>query len=188
MPSKIDGLRPPRIGRYTPGVIPKTRCARSSDGVSIAYQVMGDGPPDLVWVPGWISQLEAAWDEPTMARFFERLASFSRLILFDKRGTRLSDRVSEDKLPSLETRMDDVRTVCDAIGTEQAAPLGVSEGAPMCLLFAASIRPERPPSFCSAATPVDNKHEITSGDSRLSGTTHSSRRSSATGAARSGWM
>ena len=73
-----------------------------------------------------------------MARFFERLASFSRLILFDKRGTGLSDRVSEDKLPSLETRMDDVRTVCDAIGTEQAALLGVSEGAPMCLLFAAT--------------------------------------------------
>ena len=123
---------------YTPGVIPKTRYARASDGVSIAYQVIGDGPRDLVWVPGWISNVEAAWAEPTMARFFERLASFSRLILFDKRGTGLSDRVPQAELPSLETRTDDVRSVCDAIGSEHAALLGVSEGAPMCLLFSAT--------------------------------------------------
>ena len=70
------------------------RYAIAPDGVSIAYQVIGDGPRDLVWVPGWISHLEAAWEEPTLARFFERLASFSRLILFDKRGTGLSDRVA----------------------------------------------------------------------------------------------
>jgi pimeloyl-ACP methyl ester carboxylesterase len=89
-------------------------------------------------VPGWISNVEAAWGEPTMARFFERLASFSRLILFDKRGTGLSDRVPESALPSLETRMDDVRSVCDAAGSERAALLGVSEGAPMCALFAAT--------------------------------------------------
>ncbi|HEY0492940.1 MAG TPA: alpha/beta fold hydrolase, partial [Candidatus Dormibacteraeota bacterium] len=119
-------------------VIPETRYARASDGVSIAYQVLGDGPRDLVWVPGWISHVEAAWDEPTMARFFTRLASFSRLILFDKRGTGLSDRVSEDRLPTLEQRMDDVRSVCDAAGSERAALFGVSEGAPMCLLFAAT--------------------------------------------------
>src|SRR5205823_4862226 len=123
---------------YTPGVIPKTRYARASDGVSIAYQVIGDGPRDLVWVPGWISNVEAAWGEPTMARFFERLASFSRLILFDKRGTGLSDSVPDAELPSLETRTDDVRSVCDAIGSEQVTLLGVSEGAPMCLLFAAT--------------------------------------------------
>ena len=123
---------------YTPVVIPKTRYARASDGVSIAYQVIGDGPRDLVWVPGWISHLEAAWEEPTMARFFERLAAFSRLILFDKRGTGLSDRVTEAQLPTLEQRMDDVRTVCDAAGSERAALFGVSEGAPMCLLFAAT--------------------------------------------------
>ena len=81
--------------------------------------MIGDGPRDLVWVPGWISNVEAAWGEPTMARFFERLASFSRLILFDKRGTGLSDRVPDSELPSLETRTDDVRSVCDAIGSEQ---------------------------------------------------------------------
>lgn len=123
---------------YTPSVTPKTRYATASDGVSIAYQVIGEGPRDLVWVPGWISHVEAAWDEPTMARFFERLASFSRLILFDKRGTGLSDRVPESELPTLETRMDDVKSVCDAIGSERAALLGVSEGAPMCVMFAAT--------------------------------------------------
>ena len=116
----------------------QTRYATASDGVSIAYQVLGEGPRDLVWVPGWISHVEAAWDEPTMARFFERLASFSRLILFDKRGTGLSDRVIDTQLPTLEQRMDDVRTVCDAVDSERAALLGVSEGAPMCLLFAAT--------------------------------------------------
>jgi class 3 adenylate cyclase len=114
----------------------------SPDGVSIAYQVVGDGPRDLVWVPGWVSHLEAAWDEPTEARFFTRLASFCRLILFDKRGTGLSDRVPESQLPSLETRMADVLTVCDAAGSERAALFGSSEGAPMCALFAATY-PER---------------------------------------------
>ncbi len=122
--------------------MPATRYARTADGVSIAYQVVGDGPLDLIWVPGWVSHLEVAWEEPTLARFFERLASFSRLILFDKRGTGMSDRVPEDKLPTLETRMDDLRSVCDAVGSERAALLGVSEGAPMCILFAATY-PER---------------------------------------------
>ena len=126
------------LTRYTPGVIPKTRYARAADGVSIAYQVLGDGPRDLVWVPGWISHVEAAWEEPTLARFFERLAGFSRLILFDKRGTGLSDRVADTQLPTLEQRMDDVRSVCDAVGSKRSALFGVSEGAPMCLLFAAT--------------------------------------------------
>jgi pimeloyl-ACP methyl ester carboxylesterase/plasmid stabilization system protein ParE len=119
-------------------VAPSTRYAKAPDGVSIAYQVVGDGPRDLVWVPGWVSHVEAAWDEPTMARFFERLANFSRLILFDKRGTGLSDRVPESALPTLETRMDDVHAVCDAAGSERAALFGVSEGAPLCVLFAAT--------------------------------------------------
>jgi class 3 adenylate cyclase len=119
-------------------VIPKTRYAKAPDGVSIAYQELGDGPGDLVWVPGWVSHLEAAWEEPTMARFFERLASYSRLILFDKRGTGLSDRVPDSELPTLETRMGDVQAVCDAVGSERSALLGVSEGAAMCLLFAAT--------------------------------------------------
>jgi class 3 adenylate cyclase len=117
---------------------PETRYAKAPDGVSIAYQVVGDGPRDLVWVPGWISHLEAAWEEPTLARFFEHLASFCRLILFDKRGTGMSDRVVESELPTLETRMTDVLSVCDAVGSERAALLGVSEGAPMCVLFAAT--------------------------------------------------
>ena len=119
-------------------VTPETRYARTADGVAIAYAVLGDGPRDLVAVPGWVSHLEVAWEEPTLARFYDRLASFSRLIIFDKRGTGLSDRVPEHELPSLETRMDDLRTVCDAVGSSQAALLGVSEGASLSLLFAAT--------------------------------------------------
>ena len=118
--------------------MPQTRYATAPDGVSIAYQVIGDGPRDLVWVHGWISHVEASWEEPTLAAFFERLASFCRLIQFDKRGTGLSDRVPIDQLPTLEQRMADVLTVCDAVGAEKPALLGVSEGAPLCLLFAAT--------------------------------------------------
>ena len=114
---------------------PATKYA-SSGGVSIAYQVLGDGPLDLVLVPGWVSNLDVFWEEPAVERFFRRLASFSRLILFDKRGTGLSDRVVD--LPSLEVRMDDVRAVLDAVGSEHAALFGYSEGGPMCALFAAT--------------------------------------------------
>jgi class 3 adenylate cyclase len=117
---------------------PKTQYATAPDGVSIAYQVVGDGPRDLVWVPGWISHVEAVWEEPSLARFFERLASFSRLILFDKRGTGMSDRVPVAELPTLEQRMADILTVCEAVGAERPALLGVSEGAPLCMLFAAT--------------------------------------------------
>ena len=109
--------------------------ARSS-GVNIAYQVCGDGPLDLVFVMGWVSHLEYFWKEPSFARFLARLASISRLILFDKRGTGLSDPVSH--LPTLEQRMDDVRAVLDAVGSRRAVLLGVSEGGPMCSLFAAT--------------------------------------------------
>src|ERR671922_3043249 len=108
-------------------MVPETRYARSGD-VNIAYQVVGEGPLDLVYVPGWVSNVELMWEEPAMARFLGRLASFSRLILFDKRGTGLSDRVSNDRLPTLEERMDDVRAVLDAIGSERAAVFGASEG------------------------------------------------------------
>jgi pimeloyl-ACP methyl ester carboxylesterase len=117
----------------------ETRYARSGD-VSVAYQVVGDGPCDLVLVPGGISHVEAIWDEPAHARSLRRLASFSRLILFDKRGTGLSDPVAT--CPMLETRMDDVRAVMDAAGSERATVLGVSEGGPMSALFAATY-PER---------------------------------------------
>jgi pimeloyl-ACP methyl ester carboxylesterase/class 3 adenylate cyclase len=115
--------------------------ARSGD-VNIAYQVIGDGPLDLVFVMGWVSHLEYFWREPHFARFLFRLASFSRLILFDKRGTGLSDRVPIDQLPTLEERMDDVRAVMQAAGSERAALCGVSEGGPMCSLFAATY-PEK---------------------------------------------
>ena len=120
---------------------PETRYAKSGE-VSIAYQVIGDGPLDLVLVMGWVSNLDYYWEEPSFARFLRRLGSFSRLILFDKRGTGLSDRVPLSDLPTLEQRMDDVRAVMDAVGSERAALMGISEGAPMCLLFAATY-PER---------------------------------------------
>ena len=122
-------------------VQPTTRYARSGS-VSIAYQVVGDGPRDIVSVGGWVSHLEAGWDEPRQARFRRRLASLGRLILFDKRGTGMSDRVADRDLPTLEQRMDDVRAVMDAAGCERAAIVGQSEGACMAMLFAATY-PER---------------------------------------------
>src|SRR5258708_16867879 len=113
--------------------------ARSGD-VSIAYQVVGDGPVDLVLVLGWLSHLAYVWELPAMAGFLNRLASFSRLILFDKRGCGMSDRVHP--LPTLEQRMDDVRAVLDAAGSKKAALIGISEGGVMSALFAATY-PER---------------------------------------------
>jgi len=118
---------------------PETRYAKSGD-VHIAYQVTGTGPFDLVWVPGFISNVELQWDFPEAPRFISRLASFCRVIRFDKRGTGLSDRVVG--VPTLEQRMDDVRAVMDAVGTQQAALFGMSEGGPMSILFAATY-PER---------------------------------------------
>jgi pimeloyl-ACP methyl ester carboxylesterase/class 3 adenylate cyclase len=120
-------------------VEPETRYARSGD-VSIAYQVHGEGPFDLAWVPGSISNIELLRDDPERAPFFARVASFCRLILFDKRGTGASDQVAG--IADLETRMDDVRAVMDAAGSERAAVVGVSEGGPMSILFAATY-PER---------------------------------------------
>lgn len=120
-------------------MLPTTRYAKSG-GVNIAYQTLGDGPRDLVVVPGWVSNIDVFWEEPSMARLFTRLASFSRLILFDKRGTGLSDRVND--MPSLEVRMDDVRAVMDAVDSKRAALFGYSEGGAMCALFAATY-PDR---------------------------------------------
>ena len=119
-----------------PGTISYTR----SGDVNIAYQVTGAGPIDLVLVPGFFSHLETYWDHPDIAAMFERLGSFARLIRFDKRGTGLSDR--SVGMPDLEQRMDDVRAVMDAAGSERAALFGYSEGGPMCALFAATY-PER---------------------------------------------
>jgi pimeloyl-ACP methyl ester carboxylesterase len=114
---------------------PETRYAKSGD-VHIAYQVIGSGPLDLVFVPGFVSNVEASWDNAARAGFFRRLASFCRLILFDKRGTGMSDRSSQ--IFSLEQRMADLQAVMDDIGSERAALLGISEGGPMSILFAAS--------------------------------------------------
>lgn len=119
-------------------VRPTTRYARSGD-VSIAYQVVGEGPFDLVFVPGAVSHVDLIWDDPERAAFFGRLASFSRLIVLDKRGTGASDPAP---IADLETRIDDVRAVMDAAGSARAAVMGVSEGGPMSLLFAAT-HPER---------------------------------------------
>ena len=120
-----------------------THYARSGD-LRIAYQVVGEGPIDLVFVPGFISHLDHYWDQPALAHFLNRLGSFSRLILFDKRGTGLSDRLGN--LPSLEERMDDVRAVLDAVGSKRAALFGISEGGAMSVLFAATY-PERTQSL-----------------------------------------
>jgi pimeloyl-ACP methyl ester carboxylesterase len=115
--------------------VPVTKYARSGD-VHIAYQVVGAAAPDFILVPGWVSHIEYAWQEPSYSNFLRRLSSFTRLILLDRRGTGLSDRVAE--LPTLEQRMDDVRAVMDAAGSERAVLCGISEGGPMCMLFAAT--------------------------------------------------
>lgn len=123
--------------------IPRTRYARTVDGVHVAYQVLGDGP-DLVVSQGWISNVDLQWSVPAARSFFERLASFSRVIVFDKRGVGLSDRGIG--WPTLEERMDDLRAVLEAVDSERAHLLGESEGGPMSLLFAASF-PERTTSL-----------------------------------------
>ncbi|OSI78925.1 adenylate/guanylate cyclase domain-containing protein [Bradyrhizobium canariense] len=118
---------------------PITQYAKSGD-VHIAYQNFGSGPINVVMVPGFVSNVENYWEQPDFARFLRRLSSYARVVTFDKRGTGGSDRVSE--LPGLDIRMDDLRAVMDAAGMEQAALLGISEGAPLSVLFAATY-PER---------------------------------------------
>jgi pimeloyl-ACP methyl ester carboxylesterase len=117
---------------------PAIRYARSGD-VHVAYQVVGDGPVDIVWVEGSFTNRHVMWEQPSYRRFVERLGSFARVILFDKRGMGLSDRV---QVGTLEERMDDVRAVMDAAGSERAALIGESEGGPLSMLFAAA-HPER---------------------------------------------
>jgi DNA-binding winged helix-turn-helix (wHTH) protein/pimeloyl-ACP methyl ester carboxylesterase len=119
--------------------LPDVHYAASGD-IRIAYQVIGDGPNDLIYVPGWVSHLDYGWEAPLVADFYRQLASFSRLILFDKRGTGLSDRAYG--LPTIEQRMDDVRAVLDAAGSRKAAILAMSEGGGMAISFAAAF-PER---------------------------------------------
>ena len=118
---------------------PETHYAKSGDNY-IAYQVMGEGPFDLVFVPGFVSHLDLQMQWPLAVNFFKQLASFCRLIRFDKRGTGLSDRTGP--IPTIEERMDDVRAVMDAAGSERAALLGFSEGGSMSIVFAATY-PQR---------------------------------------------
>lgn len=129
---------------------PRTRYVENG-GVNIAYQVVGDGPLDLVFVMGWVSHLEYFWTEPRFARFLHRLSSFARLVLLDKRGTGLSDRVPLNQLPTIEQRMEDVHAVMDAIGSERAVLCGVSEGGCMSAVFAATY-PERAAGLVMIAT------------------------------------
>jgi class 3 adenylate cyclase len=135
-------------------VTPPVQYAASGD-LDIAYQVLGEGPPDLIWVAGAITHLDVLWDHPGYRRFYEQLASFSRVILFDKRGMGLSERV---RVGTLEERMDDVRAVLDAAGSERAVLAGASEGGPMSMLFAASY-PERTQALVLAGAEV--KEETT---------------------------
>jgi pimeloyl-ACP methyl ester carboxylesterase/DNA-binding winged helix-turn-helix (wHTH) protein len=120
-----------------PAIAPDVHYARSAD-VNIAYQVVGSGRRDIVFVMGWVSHLEYFWTEPSFARFLLRLAANARLILFDKRGTGRSDPVPVSAMPTLEQRLDDVRAVMEAVGSSRAVLMGVSEGGPLCSLFAAT--------------------------------------------------
>ena len=131
----------PDVGTVSADAAGDVSYARSGD-IRIAYQVVGDGPVDLVLVHGWVCTFQPGWEYPKLAAFYRRLASMGRLILFDKRGTGLSDRVSPERLPDLETRMDDVRAVLDSVGSERAVLLGLSEGGAMSTLFAAT-HPQR---------------------------------------------
>src|SRR5918998_1401634 len=127
----------------------------------IAYPVLGNGAFDLVLVPGFISHLDCAWDEPGLAAFLKRLASFSRLILFDKRGTGLSDRTGA--IPTFEERLDDVCAVMDAAGSSQAAIFGIAEGGPLAMLFAATL-PERTRALVLFGTYSHFRSSVLSGE------------------------
>jgi hypothetical protein len=136
---RVPGLTP----RLTELPVPRTRYARS-DQASIAYQVFGEGEVELVFVPGFISHVEYGWALPSLAAFYRRLASSSRVMLFDKRGTGMSDRTGG--IPTLEERMDDIRAVMDACKSERAVIMGISEGVPLSILFAATY-PDRTQSL-----------------------------------------
>jgi class 3 adenylate cyclase len=124
-------------------VNPETRYAETVDGVFVAYQVVGEGPWDVLFIcSAFASNVELAWEWPFLAEQYRRLAGLGRLVLFDRRGAGLSDKVSGDQLPTLEARMDDIRCVMDAVGVERAVLYGLEDGAAQCFLFAATY-PER---------------------------------------------
>jgi pimeloyl-ACP methyl ester carboxylesterase len=110
----------------------------SSDGLQIAYQVVGDGPVDMVYVPGLVNHIEAMWDVPELSRFTQRIASFARVILLDKRGTGLSDRLPEDRRATIEERIHDVLAVLDAAGSEKAVLFATADGTPVGMTAAAT--------------------------------------------------
>jgi class 3 adenylate cyclase len=117
---------------------PETRYVKTPDGAHIAYQIFGDGPFDLVYVPGFASNVEYMWRLEPFARGLRRLGSMARVVVFDRRGTGLSDRIDETNLPTLEARMDDIRAVMDAAAVERAALFGSEDGALLCAVFAAA--------------------------------------------------
>src|SRR5579864_2899177 len=121
---------------------PETRYARTDDGAHIAYQVVGDSPIDLIFIPWWWNHLESQWDDPLISHFLDRLAGFSRLILFDMRGIGLSDPASLSDLPTLEQWMGDAKAVLDQVGSTRAMVLGHGDGGLVAMLFAATY-PER---------------------------------------------
>ena len=132
-------------------MVPETRYARSFDGVHIAYQVLGDADLDLVLSPGFVSHVEHSWEDPAMAQFLRRLASFSRLIVFDKRGTGMSDRGPDDRAALFEDRVNDMAALMDEVGSKKAAIMGLSETGPVALLFAATY-PERTRAVVACGT------------------------------------
>ena len=141
VPVTVESAESGEIHISASACLPETHYAQNGE-VNIAYQVLGEGERDIVFVMGWVSHVEYFWKHPLFASFLNRLASFSRLILFDKRGTGLSDRIPLSQLPTLEQRMEDVHAVMDAVDSQRAVLIGVSEGGPMCSLFAATY-PER---------------------------------------------
>jgi class 3 adenylate cyclase/pimeloyl-ACP methyl ester carboxylesterase len=143
-----ERARPVAVAQAPAADPPATRYARTGE-MHIAYQTVGEGPIDLVFLPGIVSNVELAWEEPHWARFYEELASFSRLILFDRRGVGLSDRING--MPPLEERMEDVRAVLDAVGSERAALFGSLDAGAMFALFAATY-PERVSALVLFAT------------------------------------
>ena len=140
--------------------VPDTHYARRVDGVNIGYQVLGAGPATLVYCWGWISHLDLQWTNPGLASFFERLAAFCRLVIYDKPGTGISDPISH--VATLEERVEDVQVVMDAVGVERAAIIGESEAGPVAAMFAAS-HPERTNAliiYGSVATGQPNDDEL----------------------------
>jgi pimeloyl-ACP methyl ester carboxylesterase len=126
----------------TDPVLPETRFAKTADGVNVAYQILGDGPVDIVFCRPVHSNLEHEWEEPVFTRIFRRLASIGRLIRFDRRGMGLSDRIRGERLPTIEERMEDMRAVLDAVNSDRALLIGLVHATPLCMVFAAS-HPER---------------------------------------------